>query len=236
MWARCAIRRGAAPSSRTTGCRRHSLWHTNSVRCHHDAKLTHMRHTFTSLSLATHSTHLFSQSQTNPLSPLSPFLPLFCALGHVFNMPHDDSKQCATVNGDHWGSHMMASTLSNLDQLQPWSPCSALMVTSFMDNGHGQCLLDKPHKSQPLPATLPGTVYDADRQCRLTFGEESQHCPDLSTTCVALWCTVTTTNGLLVCQTKNFPWSDGTLCGHDSFCLAGQCLSKTEAARHQVGV
>ncbi|XP_064825474.1 A disintegrin and metalloproteinase with thrombospondin motifs 1 [Oncorhynchus masou masou] len=157
-------------------------------------------------------------------------------LGHVFNMPHDDSKQCASVNGDHWGSHMMASTLSNLDQLQPWSPCSALMVTSFMDNGHGQCLLDKPHKSQPLPATLPGTVYDADRQCRLTFGEESQHCPDLSTTCVALWCTVTTTNGLLVCQTKNFPWADGTQCGHDSFCLAGHCLSKTEAARHQTPV
>uniref|UniRef100_A0A3P8ZAV6 Peptidase M12B domain-containing protein n=1 Tax=Esox lucius TaxID=8010 RepID=A0A3P8ZAV6_ESOLU len=154
-------------------------------------------------------------------------------LGHVFNMPHDDSRQCANVNGDHWGSHMMASTLSNLDQLQPWSPCSALMVTSFLDNGHGQCLLDKPHKPHLLPAALPGSVYDANRQCRLTFGEESQHCPDLSTTCAALWCTVTTTNGLLVCQTKNFPWADGTPCSGDSYCMAGQCLSKTEAARHQ---
>lgn len=149
-------------------------------------------------------------------------------------MPHDDAKQCASVNGDHWSSHMMASTLSNLDQLRPWSPCSALMITSFLDNGHGQCLLDKPQKPQPLPQALPGTVYDADRQCRLTFGEESQHCPDLSTTCAALWCTVTTANGLLVCQTKNFPWADGTACGHDSFCLAGQCLSKTEAAKLQV--
>ncbi|KAL1022366.1 hypothetical protein UPYG_G00025740 [Umbra pygmaea] len=133
-------------------------------------------------------------------------------LGHVFNMPHDDSRQCVSVNGDQWGSHMMASTLSNLNQLQPWSPCSALMVTSFLDNGHGQCLLDRPQKPQPLPAALPGSVYDANRQCRLTFGEESQHCPDLSTLCAALWCTVTTTNGLLVCQTKNFPWADGTPC------------------------
>ncbi|KAG5833421.1 hypothetical protein ANANG_G00275770 [Anguilla anguilla] len=157
-------------------------------------------------------------------------------LGHVFNMPHDDAKQCASINGAQWSSHMMASTLSNLNQLQPWSPCSALMITSFLDNGHGQCLLDKPQKPQPLPKALPGSVYDADRQCQLTFGDESQHCPDLSTTCAALWCTVTTSSGLLVCQTKNFPWADGTPCGHDSWCLAGQCLSKSEAARYQTPV
>lgn len=149
-------------------------------------------------------------------------------------MPHDDAQLCSGVNGAHWGSHMMASTLSNLDQQQPWSPCSALMITTFLDNGHGQCLLDKPVKPQPLPQPLPGTVYDADHQCRLTFGEDSQHCPDLSTTCAALWCTVTTSNGLLVCQTKNFPWADGTPCGHDSYCLAGQCLTKSQAAKQQV--
>lgn len=160
----------------------------------------------------------------------------FSAPGHVFNMPHDDAQLCSGVNGAHWGSHMMASTLSNLDQQQPWSPCSALMVTTFLDNGHGQCLLDKPVKPQPLPQPLPGTVYDADHQCRLTFGDDSQHCPDLSTTCAALWCTVTTSNGLLVCQTKNSPWADGTPCGHDSYCLAGQCLTKSQAAKHQVGI
>ena len=156
--------------------------------------------------------------------------------GHVFNMPHDDAQLCSGVNGDHWGSHMMASTLSNLDQQQPWSPCSALMITTFLDNGHGQCLLDKPAAPQLLPSALPGTVYDADRQCRLTFGEGSQHCPDLSTTCAALWCTVTTSNGLLVCQTKNFPWADGTSCGPESYCLAGHCLTRSQAAKHQVRV
>ncbi|XP_019733957.1 A disintegrin and metalloproteinase with thrombospondin motifs 1 [Hippocampus comes] len=157
-------------------------------------------------------------------------------LGHVFNMPHDDAQLCSGVNGPHWGSHMMASTLSNLDQQQPWSPCSALMVTTFLDNGYGQCLLDKPVKPQPLPQPLPGTVYDADHQCRLTFGDDSQHCPDLSTTCAALWCTVTTSNGLLVCQTKNSPWADGTPCGHDSYCLAGHCLTRSQASKHQTPV
>ncbi|KPP59243.1 A disintegrin and metalloproteinase with thrombospondin motifs 1-like, partial [Scleropages formosus] len=154
-------------------------------------------------------------------------------LGHVLNMPHDDAKQCGSINGANWNSHMMASTLSNLDQLQPWSPCSALMVTSFLDNGHGQCLLDKPQKPQPLPKALPGSVYDADQQCQLTFGEDSQHCPDLSTTCAALWCTVTAPGGLLVCQTKNFPWADGTPCGPNSSCLAGQCLTKKQAVEYQ---
>ncbi|MBN3320006.1 ATS1 metalloproteinase, partial [Atractosteus spatula] len=157
-------------------------------------------------------------------------------LGHVFNMPHDDAKQCASVNGAHWGSHMMASTLSNLNPLKPWSPCSALMVTSFLDNGHGQCLLDKPQKPQPLPKALPGTVYDANRQCQLTFGDESRHCPDVSSTCSALWCTVTAAEGMLVCQTKNFPWADGTPCGANSFCLAGQCLTQAEAAHFQTPV
>ncbi|XP_066561895.1 A disintegrin and metalloproteinase with thrombospondin motifs 1 [Amia ocellicauda] len=157
-------------------------------------------------------------------------------LGHVFNMPHDDAKHCAGVNGIHWSSHMMASTLSNLNQLQPWSPCSALMVTSFLDGGHGQCLLDKPQKPQPLPKTLPGSVYDAHRQCQLTFGPESRHCPDISTTCSALWCTMTAAGGLLVCQTKNFPWADGTPCGPESHCLAGQCLTKSQAALHQIPV
>lgn len=62
-----------------------------------------------------------------------------CFLGHVFNMPHDDAKQCASINVEQ-DSHMMASMLSNLDRSQPWSPCSAYMITSFLDNGHGKTL------------------------------------------------------------------------------------------------
>lgn len=63
-----------------------------------------------------------------------------CSLGHVFNMPHDDAKQCASINGIDQNSHMMASMLSNLNHSQPWSPCSAYMITSFLDNGHGKML------------------------------------------------------------------------------------------------
>ena len=65
-------------------------------------------------------------------------LPSVFKIGHVFNMPHDDAKQCVGLNGINRDSHMMASMLSNLDRSQPWSPCSAYMITTFLDNSHGK--------------------------------------------------------------------------------------------------
>ncbi|XP_019384327.1 PREDICTED: A disintegrin and metalloproteinase with thrombospondin motifs 1 [Crocodylus porosus] len=156
-------------------------------------------------------------------------------LGHVFNMPHDDAKQCASINGINQDSHMMASMLSNLDRSQPWSPCSAYMITTFLDNGHGECLLDKPHKPIQLPSDLPGTLYDANRQCQFTFGDESKHCPDTASTCTTLWCTGTS-GGLLVCQTKHFPWADGTSCGEGKWCMNGKCVNKTEKKHYDTPV
>lgn len=148
-------------------------------------------------------------------------------LGHVFNMPHDEAKQCASINGVSRDSHMMASMLSNLDRSQPWSPCSAYMITSFLDNGHGECLMDKPQSPIQLPSDLPGTLYDANRQCQFTFGEESSHCHDEASTCTTLWCSGTS-GGLQVCQTKHFPWADGTSCGEGRWCVNGKCVNKTD--------
>ncbi|XP_074853412.1 A disintegrin and metalloproteinase with thrombospondin motifs 1 [Carettochelys insculpta] len=156
-------------------------------------------------------------------------------LGHIFNMPHDDAKQCADVNGVSRDSHMMASMLSNLDRSQPWSPCSAYTITTFLDNGYGECLLDKPHKPIQLPSDLPGTLYDANRQCQFTFGDESKHCPDPASTCTTLWCTGTS-GGLLVCQTKHFPWADGTSCGEGKWCVNGKCVNKTEKKHYDTPV
>ncbi|OXB56682.1 hypothetical protein ASZ78_013063 [Callipepla squamata] len=156
-------------------------------------------------------------------------------LGHVFNMPHDDAKQCAGINGISRDFHMMASMLSNLDRSQPWSPCSAYMITTFLDNGHGECLLDKPHRPIQLPSDLPGTLYDANRQCQFTFGDESKHCPDAASTCTTLWCTGTS-GGLLVCQTKHFPWADGTSCGEGKWCMNGKCVNKTEKKHYDTPV
>ncbi|XP_075053228.1 A disintegrin and metalloproteinase with thrombospondin motifs 1 [Mixophyes fleayi] len=153
-------------------------------------------------------------------------------LGHVFNMPHDEAKHCSGFNAANKDSHMMAYMLSNLDRQEPWSPCSAYMITSFLDNGHGECLLDKPSRPIQLPSDLPGTLYDANKQCQFTFGEDSRHCPDIASTCTTLWCTGIS-GGLLVCQTKHFPWADGTSCGEGKWCLNGKC---TEQKHYQTPI
>ncbi|KAJ1119609.1 hypothetical protein NDU88_007794 [Pleurodeles waltl] len=148
-------------------------------------------------------------------------------LGHVLNMPHDEAQQCASVNIANQGSHMMASMLSNLDRNQPWSLCSAYTITSFLDNGHGECLLDKPHRPVTLPSDLPGILYDVNKQCQFTFGDDSKHCPDTASTCTTLWCTGNS-GGLIVCQTKHFPWADGSSCGEGKWCINGKCMDKKD--------
>ncbi|XP_059824920.1 A disintegrin and metalloproteinase with thrombospondin motifs 1 [Hypanus sabinus] len=157
-------------------------------------------------------------------------------LGHVFNMPHDDARQCLhSVQLTSSSSHMMASTLSNLDRNQPWSVCSAYMITSFLDNGHGECLLDKPQRPIQLPREMPGATYDADRQCQLTFGEDSRLCPDAGNTCSLLWCTGMS-GEMLICQTKHFPWADGTRCGEGKWCIKGRCVNQSSVKDYNTPV
>ncbi|VTJ85939.1 Hypothetical predicted protein [Marmota monax] len=87
----------------------------------------------------------------------------------------------------------------------------------------GHCLLDKPEAPLNLPVTFPGKDYDADRQCQLTFGPDSHHCPQLPPPCAALWCSGHL-NGHAMCQTKHSPWADGTPCGPSQACMGGRCL------------
>uniref|UniRef100_A0A8C8SR18 A disintegrin and metalloproteinase with thrombospondin motifs 4 n=1 Tax=Pelusios castaneus TaxID=367368 RepID=A0A8C8SR18_9SAUR len=147
-------------------------------------------------------------------------------LGHVFNMLHDNAKPCEQLNTGN-SRHMMAPVMSSVDPDQLWSPCSARFITDFLDNGHGHCLLDKPREPLRLPAPFPGSDYDADRQCQLTFGPDSRHCPNLHPPCSSLWCTGRI-NGNFMCQTKHFPWADGTACGQGKACMNGRCISKVE--------
>ncbi|XP_069463280.1 A disintegrin and metalloproteinase with thrombospondin motifs 4 [Ambystoma mexicanum] len=157
-------------------------------------------------------------------------------LGHVFNMLHDDSKSCTDQKRPASKTrHIMAPVMSYVDPEEMWSSCSARFITDFLDSGHGRCLLDKPSAPLRLPVPFPGSNYDSDRQCQLTFGSESRHCPNLHTPCSALWCTGRF-DGQFMCQTKHFPWADGTHCGHGKTCMNGQCISKVEMKVYNVPV
>uniref|UniRef100_A0A673C4T6 Peptidase M12B domain-containing protein n=1 Tax=Sphaeramia orbicularis TaxID=375764 RepID=A0A673C4T6_9TELE len=145
-------------------------------------------------------------------------------LGHVFNMPHDNVKACEEVFGKLKDNHMMSPTLIQIDRSRPWSVCSAAIITEFLDRGHGDCLLDQPQKQLSLPDNLPGSSYSLHRQCELAFGPGSKPCPYMHP-CSKLWCTGKA-RGQLVCQTRHFPWADGTGCGNGKICYQGTCSDK----------
>ncbi|KAJ7407992.1 hypothetical protein WISP_123543 [Willisornis vidua] len=100
-------------------------------------------------------------------------------LGHVFNVPHDDSFKCkeAGIKNQY---HVMAPTLNYHTSPWTWSKCSQKYITEFLDTGYGECLLDKPSgRIYDLSLQLPGSMYDVNKQCELTFGIGSQVCPYL---------------------------------------------------------
>lgn len=59
-------------------------------------------------------------------------------------MPHDNVKACEDVFGKLQDNHMMSPTLIQINRTSPWSPCSAAIITEFLDGGHGEfpsCLI-----------------------------------------------------------------------------------------------
>ncbi|XP_004438538.1 PREDICTED: A disintegrin and metalloproteinase with thrombospondin motifs 15 [Ceratotherium simum simum] len=153
-------------------------------------------------------------------------------LGHVFNMPHDNVKVCEEVFGKLRANHMMSPTLIQIDRANPWSACSAAIITDFLDSGHGDCLLDQPSKPISLPEDLPGASYTLSQQCELAFGVGSKPCPYMQY-CTKLWCTGKA-KGQMVCQTRHFPWADGTSCGEGKFCLKGSCVERHNLHKYRV--
>ncbi|XP_051962950.1 A disintegrin and metalloproteinase with thrombospondin motifs 8-like [Xyrauchen texanus] len=158
-------------------------------------------------------------------------------LGHVLSMPHDDTKNCVQLFGHLGEDHIMAPVFNQFNKNSPWSPCSALYVTQFFDNGHGDCLLDTPETIVALPTELPGITYTLDRQCQQIFGEEYSHCPNTSASevCRQLWCQE---EGQSVCTTRNgsLPWADGTSCAPNMTCLNSVCMSSEEVMNPKLAV
>ncbi|KAI5093665.1 A disintegrin and metalloproteinase with thrombospondin motifs 9 [Silurus meridionalis] len=98
-------------------------------------------------------------------------------LGHVFNMPHDDSNKCKE-DGVKLQQHVMAPTLNYYTNPWMWSKCSRKYITEFLDTGYGECLLDEPvSRPYPVPQQLPGHIYSVNQQCELIFGPGTQVCP-----------------------------------------------------------
>lgn len=83
-----------------------------------------------------------------------------------------------------------------------------------------------------LLESLPGSSYSLHRQCELAFGPGSKPCPYMQS-CSKLWCTGKA-RGQLVCQTRHFPWADGTSCGPEKVCHRSACVHKNTTVRVKV--
>ncbi|XP_053242519.1 A disintegrin and metalloproteinase with thrombospondin motifs 5 [Podarcis raffonei] len=147
-------------------------------------------------------------------------------IGHLLGLSHDDSKFCEENFGSMEDKRLMSSILTSIDASKPWSKCTSATITEFLDDGHGNCLLDQPRKQILGPEELPGQTYDAIRQCKLAFGSEYTVCPGMDV-CSRLWCAVVR-QGQMVCLTKKLPAVEGTPCGKGRICLQGKCVDKTK--------
>ncbi|XP_058855652.1 A disintegrin and metalloproteinase with thrombospondin motifs 9-like [Acipenser ruthenus] len=149
-------------------------------------------------------------------------------LGHVFNMPHDDSNKCKE-EGVKNQQHVMAPTLNYYTNPWMWSKCSRKYITEFLDTGYGECLLDEPtSKPYTLPQQLPGRIYSVNKQCEFIFGPGTQVCPYM-TQCRRLWCS-SPEGAQKGCRTQHMPWADGTECEPGKHCKHGLCIAREHEA------
>ncbi|XP_077376533.1 A disintegrin and metalloproteinase with thrombospondin motifs 17 isoform X1 [Festucalex cinctus] len=156
-------------------------------------------------------------------------------LGHNVGMSHDDEHaSCsghAYIMSGEWVKGRNPSDLS-------WSACSRDDLEKFLRSKSSACLTHTHthprSRDQPrLPHKLPGMHYSVDEQCQILFGNNATFCADMEhLMCAGLWCLV---EGDASCKTKLDPPLDGTQCGPDKWCRAGECVSKTPIPQHVDG-
>ncbi|KAG9352277.1 hypothetical protein JZ751_020690, partial [Albula glossodonta] len=154
-------------------------------------------------------------------------------LGHNMGMSHDDDHSTCTghshIMSGEWVKGRNPSDLS-------WSSCSRDDLENFLRSKASACLLQtdpRSHYTVRLPPKLPGMHYSADEQCQILFGTNATFCNNMEhLMCAGLWCLV---EGDTSCKTKLDPPLDGTECGADKWCRAGDCVSKTPIPQHVDG-
>ncbi|KAM6203101.1 LOW QUALITY PROTEIN: A disintegrin and metalloproteinase with thrombospondin motifs 17 [Rhynchocyon petersi] len=154
-------------------------------------------------------------------------------LGHNLGMNHDDdNSSCAGKSHIMSGEWVKGRNPSDLS----WSSCSRDDLENFLKSKVSTCLVLTDPRSQHmvrLPHKLPGMHYSANEQCQILFGTNATFCRNMEhLMCAGLWCLV---EGDSSCKTKLDPPLDGTECGVDKWCRAGECVGKTPIPEHVDG-
>ncbi|XP_076356664.1 A disintegrin and metalloproteinase with thrombospondin motifs 6-like [Tachypleus tridentatus] len=141
-------------------------------------------------------------------------------MGHNFGMSHDSFHNGCQLSFEEQ-QHIMSSHFASEASPVVWSKCSRSEITKFLDRDWGRCLDDEPSDHDfSFPQLPPGTMYNADHQCRLQYGHSATHCTGLENMCQTLWCRVDDK-----CVTRLEPAADGTICGLNKWCFMGKCIT-----------
>ena len=138
-------------------------------------------------------------------------------IGHLMGCSHD-TNEC--MKDEKNFNRIMAPSVQ-LPSFQ-WSKCSERNMQELFDSKLGECLNDEPPDSPYKldDSLLPGTIYDGNFQCRMSFDKDSKVCQSgLQNICEKLWCE----NGKK-CSYKGAVAADGTSCGQDKWCMQKKCV------------
>lgn len=140
-------------------------------------------------------------------------------IGHLMGCDHDAGGDCPSSDKNRF--NFVMSPEVNMATVQ-WSNCSRRYMKELFDNKLGECLKNEPKASSyKLDDSLPGTIYDADYQCRMEFGDTAKVCQwKIEMICEKLICQIGEK-----CRTKNSPAADGSSCGKDKWCIRKACVS-----------
>ncbi|XP_064617022.1 A disintegrin and metalloproteinase with thrombospondin motifs 6-like [Liolophura sinensis] len=144
-------------------------------------------------------------------------------LGHTMGMTHD-----GLGNSCENGKYIMSSDGGTGSQGLEWSDCSVKALKEFLLTEQSECLNDQPEVREVKTAyQKPGLIYDADEQCRQSYGEGSSICEGSSLTiegdeCARLVCFDPMLPGK--CTGSTGPRMDGTFCGQGKWCIKGKCV------------
>lgn len=148
--------------------------------------------------------------------------------GHVLGINHDsDGNPCPDL------VNIMSSQSVSGPNAFKWSNCSASSLETFLSSPESKCLNDGPPASADhffKNGTKPGTIFSANRQCRLLLGQDAKSCENVrnrtlgQNVCAETECQLKQDSGGRVCITYSFPKMDGTECGNRQWCVNAMCV------------
>ncbi|OAF70166.1 hypothetical protein A3Q56_02058 [Intoshia linei] len=130
-----------------------------------------------------------------------------------------------------------ATSLDSLKNTYKFSECSILSfkktLLGLTEYGFPRvCTFNSicEHGEEFDATTLPGEIYDLDKQCQIEFDEDSGYCQigEPSENCYLTYCKQSSNN----CYSLPYGSTlDGSWCGHNKWCIQGECVIKSEESR-----